>query len=112
VFTCRLTENDDTVPSHGSYIYIYSLYIYIYIYIDSVVGSNCFQRGNGLTSRKNEIVNFLRILLLSFLSDHLETMSASVVRVPGYRSRGLGSIPRATRCSEKEWVWNGVHSAS
>jgi hypothetical protein len=35
-----------------------------------------------------------------------------VVRVPGYRSRGLGSIPGATRFSEKWWVWNGVHSAS
>jgi hypothetical protein len=23
-----------------------------------------------------------------------------------------GSIPGATRFSEKEWVWNGVHSAS
>jgi hypothetical protein len=35
-----------------------------------------------------------------------------VVRVPGYRSRGPGSIPSATRFSEKQWVWNGVHSAS
>jgi hypothetical protein len=35
-----------------------------------------------------------------------------VVRVPGYRSRGPGSIPGATRFSEKKWVWNGVHSAS
>jgi hypothetical protein len=35
-----------------------------------------------------------------------------VVRVPGYRSRGPGSIPGATRFSEKYWVWNGVHSAS
>jgi hypothetical protein len=35
-----------------------------------------------------------------------------VVRVPGYRSRGPGSIPVATRFSEKEWVWNGVYSAS
>jgi hypothetical protein len=35
-----------------------------------------------------------------------------VVRVPGYRSRGPGSIPDATRFSEKYWVWNGVHSAS
>jgi hypothetical protein len=35
-----------------------------------------------------------------------------VNRVPGYRSRGLGSIPDATRFSEKQWVWNGVHSAS
>jgi hypothetical protein len=34
-----------------------------------------------------------------------------VVRVPGYRSRGPGAIPGATRFSEK-WVWNGVHSAS
>jgi hypothetical protein len=23
-----------------------------------------------------------------------------------------GSIPSATRFSEKQWVWNGVHSAS
>jgi hypothetical protein len=33
-----------------------------------------------------------------------------VVRVPGYRSGGLDSIPGATRFSEKQWVWNGVHS--
>jgi hypothetical protein len=35
-----------------------------------------------------------------------------VVRVPGYRSRGQGLIPGATRFSEKQWVWNGVHSVS
>jgi hypothetical protein len=35
-----------------------------------------------------------------------------VVRVPGYRSRGPGYIPGATRFSAKWWVWNGVHSAS
>jgi hypothetical protein len=35
-----------------------------------------------------------------------------VVRVPGYRSRGPGSIPGSTRFSEKQWVWNVVHSAS
>jgi hypothetical protein len=35
-----------------------------------------------------------------------------VVRVPGYRFRGPGSIPVATRFSETWWVWNGVHSAS
>jgi hypothetical protein len=33
-----------------------------------------------------------------------------VIRVPGYRSRGLSSIPGATRFSEKWWVWNGVVS--
>jgi hypothetical protein len=32
-----------------------------------------------------------------------------VVRVPGYRSRSPGSIPGATRFSEKQWVWNGAH---
>jgi hypothetical protein len=36
-----------------------------------------------------------------------------VVKVPGYRFRGPGSIPGATNFfSEKLWVWNGVHSAS
>jgi hypothetical protein len=29
-------------------------------------------------------------------------LTASVVRVPGYRSKS----------SEKKWVWNGVHSSS
>jgi hypothetical protein len=28
------------------------------------------------------------------------------------RSRGPGSIPGATRFSEKWWVWNRVHPAS
>jgi hypothetical protein len=35
-----------------------------------------------------------------------------VVRVTGYRSDVPGSIPDATRFSEKKWFWNGVHSAS
>jgi hypothetical protein len=35
-----------------------------------------------------------------------------VARVPGYRSRGPGSIPGVTRYFEKWWVWSGVHSAS
>jgi hypothetical protein len=34
-----------------------------------------------------------------------------VGRVPGYRSRGSGSIPGPVRFSEK-WVWNRAHSAS
>jgi hypothetical protein len=34
------------------------------------------------------------------------------IRFPAYRSRGPGSIPRATRFSEKLWVWNWVHPAS
>jgi hypothetical protein len=41
-------------------------------------------------------------------SEFMETASV----VPGYRSRGLGSIPGATRLSETQWVWNVVHSAS
>jgi hypothetical protein len=42
-------------------------------------------------------------------ADHL---CGLVVRVPGYRSRGPRSIPGATRFSEKQWVRNGLHSAS
>jgi hypothetical protein len=41
----------------------------------------------------------------------LDSLCGLVVRVPGYRSRGPGSILGATKCSEK-WVWNRVHSAS
>jgi hypothetical protein len=41
-----------------------------------------------------------------------ERLCGLLVRDPGYRSRGPGSIPGATRFSEKYWVWNGVHSAS
>jgi hypothetical protein len=37
-------------------------------------------------------------------------VTASVVWVPGYISRGPGSIPGSTRFSEKQRVWNGVHS--
>jgi hypothetical protein len=40
------------------------------------------------------------------------TFCSLVVRVPGYISRGAGSIPGSYRFSEKQWVWNGVHSAS
>jgi hypothetical protein len=41
------------------------------------------------------------------IKDHL---CGLVVRVLGYRSRGPGSIPNATRFSEKKWVWNGAQS--
>jgi hypothetical protein len=35
-----------------------------------------------------------------------------VVSAPDYRSKGLGSIAGATIFPLKQWVWNGVHSAS
>jgi hypothetical protein len=38
--------------------------------------------------------------------DKFDRLCVLVVRVPGCRSRGPGSIPGATRFSEK-WVWNG-----
>jgi hypothetical protein len=42
----------------------------------------------------------------------IDRLYGLVVRVPGYRSTGPGSIPSATRFSDKSWVWDGVHSAS
>jgi hypothetical protein len=42
----------------------------------------------------------------------VDCLCGLVVRVPGCRSRGPGSILGATRISEKWWVWNGVHSAT
>jgi hypothetical protein len=35
-----------------------------------------------------------------------------VFKVSDNRSRGPSSIPSASRFSEKQWVWNGVHLAS
>jgi hypothetical protein len=35
-----------------------------------------------------------------------------MVRVPDYRSGGPSSIPGTTRKKKREWVWDGVHSAS
>jgi hypothetical protein len=52
---------------------------------------------------------YIIYILFIFICDHL---CGLVVRVPGYRSRGPGSIPGAVRFSEKQWAWNGVHSAS
>jgi hypothetical protein len=34
-----------------------------------------------------------------------------VVRVPGCYPEDPSSIPCATRFSEEQWVWNGIHSA-
>jgi hypothetical protein len=45
-----------------------------------------------------------------FVENLVDRLCGLFVRVPGYRSRGPGSIPGATR-SKKCWVWNGVHSA-
>jgi hypothetical protein len=41
-----------------------------------------------------------------------DNLCGLVVRAPGYRSRGPGSISGATRFSERFCIWNGVHSAS
>jgi hypothetical protein len=56
----------------------------------------------------SRIVLIIIILLLLLLKDRL---CGLLVRVLGYRSGGPGSIPGTTR-KKKEWVWNGVHSAS
>jgi hypothetical protein len=42
----------------------------------------------------------------------VDRLCGVVVRAPGYTSRGPVSIPSATRFSEKQWAWNGVHLAS
>jgi hypothetical protein len=46
------------------------------------------------------------------LKADIDRLCGLVVRVPGYLSRGPGSISIDTRFSEKWLVWNGVHSAS
>jgi hypothetical protein len=50
---------------------------------------------------------FLALLYLSIAVIKVDLLCGLVVRVPGYRSRGLDSITGATRLSEEYWVWNG-----
>jgi hypothetical protein len=64
---------------------------------------------------ENFLANFLTFpfsFRFDTLNDGFDRLCGLVVRVPGYRSRGPGTISGATRFSEKQWVWNGVHSAS
>jgi hypothetical protein len=58
------------------------------------------------------VCNWYSIIFSRLAYLHVDHLCGLVVRVPGYRSRGPGSIPGATRFCEKYWVWNGVHSAS
>jgi hypothetical protein len=62
-----------------------------------------------------DISQFPQILLPLTILLHwcflFDSLCGLVVRVPGYRSIGPGSIPGATRFSDKYWAWNGVHSA-
>jgi hypothetical protein len=53
-----------------------------------------------------------RLAWLCYCRGGKDRLCGLAVRVPGYRSRGPISIPGATRFSEKQWVLNGVHSAS
>jgi hypothetical protein len=48
-----------------------------------------------------QLLKLLSILLLINLLVALDHLCGLVVRVPGYRSRGLGSITSGTRFSER-----------
>jgi hypothetical protein len=47
----------------------------------------------------------------TLFANYPDRIRSQLIRLLGYRSRGPGSIPGATRFSEK-LVWNEVHSAS
>jgi hypothetical protein len=51
-------------------------------------------------------------MFISFSNLVRDRLCRLVVRVHGFRSRGPGSIPGAITFSEKQYVWNGVYSAS
>jgi hypothetical protein len=52
----------------------------------------------------------LYVLYFVAICRGIDRFCVLVVRVLGYRSGGLGSIPGTTM--KKKWVWNGVHPAS
>jgi hypothetical protein len=62
-------------------------------------------------SQNNIIKKFAHFNVYYDMINFNDRPSGLVVRVPDYISRGPGSILGATRFSEKQWVWNGVHSA-
>jgi hypothetical protein len=64
------------------------------------------------TQRNTHYLSSVQIYKISGNVCWCDRLCGLVVRVPGCRSRGLGSIPSTTRFSEKLWVWIGVHSAS
>jgi hypothetical protein len=49
---------------------------------------------------------FCNPILFVICISTFDRLCGLVVRVPGCRSRGPGSIPGATRFSEKWWVWD------
>jgi hypothetical protein len=73
-------------------------------------GSQDWEATLGKVSGTEERGEWTRLYSVQFhhISDRL---SGPVGRVPGYRSRGPGSIPGATMFSEKQWVQSGVHAA-
>jgi hypothetical protein len=67
-------------------------------------------RRSGFVFRRYQI--FCEVVVLELGPLSLDRLCGLVVSVPGYRSRGLGSIPGVNRFSEKLWIGKGVHSAS
>jgi hypothetical protein len=61
---------------------------------------------------KRSITVVVVVVVIIIIIIIINRLCGLVVRVPGYRSGGPGSIPGAARFSEKLWVWNGVHAAS
>jgi hypothetical protein len=72
---------------------------------------NCLIRSN--TAIESHVyVRLFCVCVFLYVGRGLDCPCGLVVRVPGFRYRGPGSISCATRFSVKLCVWNGVHSAS
>jgi hypothetical protein len=69
-------------------------------------------RAPGYTTEMYCVSREVRTEFIYVIYKKVDRLCGLVLRVPGYRSRTPGSIPGATRFSDKYWVWNGVHSAS
>ena len=78
----------------------------------------CIIHGNGLICISNSNISWSVITVMIFAILFLIVQSLLNHRVcnPHFYIYGKlevsGSIPGATRFSEQQWVWNGVHSAS
>jgi hypothetical protein len=64
-----------------------------------------------MESGKNYVISRITELDCDNYNTFNDRLCGLVVRIPGCKTRGQCSIPGATRFSEQQWVWNGIHSA-
>jgi hypothetical protein len=65
-----------------------------------------------VTTLKIDAVSFSETLILTYKPIRCISFVGYLTKFLATDPEVLGSIPGASRFSERQWVWNGVHSAT